>query len=421
MRIIIAGSVYYPAMNGQAIFTESLTEGLARNGHQVLSIIPSETGKPYSAVKNNVRLEAMPALNFNQLHPDTYLSLFALERVREVMLSFRPEVVHIQDHYPLSRAALKVARELGVPVIGTNHFMPENLAAFVPFSAHLKPFYNRLMWNWMLDLYNRLDLVTAQSRASASLLRKQGLKPAAFPVSCGINLSRFHPDPTIDRAAIRQRYGIHPDKKVILFVGRVDFEKRVDVLLQAMASLQREDVQLVIAGKGSAADALKQMAADLRLGNPEVRRGSSVHFPGFIPAQDLPALLNSADIFTMPSEAELLSIATLEAMACGKPVLLANAVALPELVSQGKNGYTFEPGNPSDAARCINALADHPERWNLMGQLSREKAQYHSLENALKQYTALYTSLLHESSIIAGTDNTPSSPKKRWAFLHQKK
>jgi glycosyltransferase involved in cell wall biosynthesis len=96
----------------------------------------------------------------------------------------------------------------------------------------------------------------------------------------------------------------------------------------------------------------------------------------------------------MPSEAELLSIASLEAMACARPVLLAEAVALPELVTDGQNGYLFRPGDPIDAARCMALLADHPENWPAMGVISQEKANYHSMENTLKQYESIYTALL---------------------------
>jgi glycosyltransferase involved in cell wall biosynthesis len=192
--------------------------------------------------------------------------------------------------------------------------------------------------------------------------------------------------------ALCQRYGIDPQRKVFLFVGRVDYEKRLDVLLRAMKLLQREDVQLVIAGRGTEKEKLEAQARELEL-------GQRVHFAGFVPSEDLPALLNSVDIFTMPSQAELLSIASLEAMACGRPVLLANAVALPELVTVGGNGYLFEPGNPVDAARYLNLLADHPEHWARMGAASLEIARSHGMENILRQYENIYVASLQENPV----------------------
>ena len=386
MRILIAGTVNYPAMNGQAIFTQSLTEGLALRGHEVLSIFPSELGHAYSCIRNNVQIEALRSTNLTMIHSDSYFSLFSENAIQKIFQTFKPEVVHVQDHYPLSQDVVHVARRHGLPLIGTNHFMPENLAAFVPLISNIKPVYNRIMWSWMLNLYNRLDVATAQSRASAALLRAQGLSIPVYSVSCGIDLDRFKPDPDINREEIRKRYGLDPRRTLFLFVGRVDFEKRLDVLIHALKHLDRDDIQLGIAGHGAAQESLRSLVSELGL-------GERVHFTGFVPAADLPALLNSADIFSMPSQAELLSIASLEAMACGLPVLLANAVALPELAGDGVNGYLFRPGNSQDAARCMALLADHPEQWARMGDGSLEKSQFHSLENALKQYENLYINL----------------------------
>jgi glycosyltransferase involved in cell wall biosynthesis len=187
----------------------------------------------------------------------------------------------------------------------------------------------------------------------------------------------------MDRLACRARYGLDPQRTIFLFVGRVDKEKRVDVLLRAIHLLQRDDIQLVVAGRGAALGEFQALAKSLKL-------GERVRFTGFIPNEDLPMLLNSIDIFTMPSEAELLSIASLEAMACARPVLLADAVALPELVTQGVNGYLFKPGDAEDAARYMRLLADQRDRWEQMGKASLERARAHSLELTIQRFESLY-------------------------------
>jgi 1,2-diacylglycerol 3-alpha-glucosyltransferase len=392
MRILIAGTVNYPARNGQAVFTEHLTEGLAQQGHEILSVFPSEKGSAYHIRRNGVEIEALKSVNLNMLHSDTYLSLFSERIIQRIFDSFEPEIVHIQDHFPLSRDVVQVARQRNVRLIGTNHFMPENLAAYIPVISNVKPVYNWIMWSWMLDVYNRLEVATAQSKASANLMKAQGLRIPVYPVSCGIDLKRFHPDTSVDRASICARFNLDPKRIIFLFVGRVDHEKRLDVLLQALNHLQRDDIQLAIAGHGAEREKLETMAKELGL-------GERVRFAGFIPCDDLPALLNSVDIFTMPSEAELLSIASLEAMACGRPLLLANAVALPELVMVGSNGYLFEPGDALDAARCMALLADHPEHWARMGAVSVEKARYHGLENTIREYGSIYNALLQDNPL----------------------
>jgi 1,2-diacylglycerol 3-alpha-glucosyltransferase len=387
MRILITGETYYPALNGQAIFTTNLAEGLVKRGHEVLMVYSSEKGLAYRSQRNGVHLEAIKSVSLRKLHENAYFTAFPGKDVQRILNAFQPEIIHIQDHYLLSRSFVKTAEQYGIKCVGTNHFMPENLAPYVPLLSKIKPLYNHIFWQWMLEVYNHVEVATAQSKASAALVRSEGLHRPIFPVSCGIDLERFHPDPLTDRAACRARYGLDVNRKIFLFVGRVDKEKKLDVLLKALSILQRDDIQLAIAGRGAALNELQKMTVDLNIQDRVV-------FTGFVSDDDLPALLNSIDIFTMPSEAELLSIASLEAMASGKPVLLADAVALPELVTNGVNGYLFNPGDYENAAKYMALLADHPEHWADMGKASLEKSRYHSLDNIIRQYEMIYEALV---------------------------
>ena len=402
MRILIAGQTFTPALNGQSIFCTNLAEGLAKRGHQVVMVAPSLHKKPYRAEQNGVDLHAVRTVHLGMFHPDAYLNLPATRTIQHIFDTFRPEVIHVHDHYPISQNVIRVARQRGIRVLGTNHFMPENLAPYIPLPASFKTFFQRTLWWWMLLTYNHLDIVTGPSRTAVTIMRRNGLKPPAYPISCGVDLNRFHLLPELDRIELRQRYGLDPSRKVFLFVGRVDGEKKIDVLLRAFSLFDRDDIQFAVAGNGAALLHLTTLAQELGL-------GERVRFTGFIPNDDLPSLLNSADIFTMPSEAELLSIASLEAMACSRPLLLAHAQALPELVDEGVNGYLFKPSNIEDAADNILRLADHPERWNAMGAASLRKVQRHSLENTLRSYEKLYTSLANNPRTRLLT-KTPSAP-----------
>jgi glycosyltransferase involved in cell wall biosynthesis len=109
--------------------------------------------------------------------------------------------------------------------------------------------------------------------------------------------------------------------------------------------------------------------------------------------------LNSIDIFIMPGDAELLSIASLQAMACARPMLVADAVALPELVSEFENGLLFRPGDVDDAAHCLAFLVDHPERWSDMGAASLLRSKNHHLDHIISEYEKLYRSLVDEEPI----------------------
>ncbi len=382
---MIAGATYFPALNGQSVFMVHLAEGLAAQGHEVGALFPGR--RALSSRMNGVRLEAVRSLELSLVRADAYFPYLYAGRIRDVFEAFRPEVLHIHDHYPLSITAVREARRRGIPIVGTNHFVPANVEPYIPASTLLRPVLDRMLWQWMFRVYRRLDFVTAPSQAAVDLLQSQGLRVPMRAVSCGTDLTRFHPDPNVDRAAARRTYGLEPDSKLFLYVGRVDREKRIDVLLHAIRLLPRDDIQLAIAGQGAALNRLQLMSQTLQL-------GKRVRFLGRVPNEHLNLLLNSADVFALASEAELLSIASLEAMATGRPLLLADAGALPELVVPGINGYLFRPGDARDAAQYMKLLADQPALREQMGRASRERVQPHSMEFALQTYTGIYRQVL---------------------------
>jgi glycosyltransferase involved in cell wall biosynthesis len=294
----------------------------------------------------------------------------------------------------MSTAAVREARRRGIRTLGTNHFMPANLAPHIPGYGLLGASLERRLWNWMLSLFNRLDFVTAPSHSAVALIQSQGLRVPAAPISCGIDLHRFHPEPAMDRSAERRKHGLDPERVLFITVGRVDGEKRLDVLMRAVSRLRRDDVQLAIVGEGAAAGRLEALHRSLQLGD-------CVRFLGRVPHDELPDLLRCADAFAMASQAELLSIASLEAMATGLPLVLANAMALPELVTPGENGFLFEPGNPEDAARNMEVLAANPGLRATMGDASLRRVGPHSLESVIERYAALYVQVLEGSADFA--------------------
>lgn len=392
MRILIASSTYTPAMNGQAVFTTNLAEGLVKQGHDVQVVIDSQNRVASQRIVNGVKVTSLRSVSLSVLHPGVYFSPFPGSEVKRLLASFQPEIVHIQDHYPICRSMVSLARKSKLKIVGSNHFIPENLAPYVPGLSKIKPVFNWLLWQWMLDVYKHVDVISAQSNAAVRLIKLQGLQMPILPVSCGIDLDLYRPVPNNDRQLYREKYGIDPHKKVFFFLGRIDGEKRIDLLIRAMQQISRDDIQMVIAGHGKVEANLRRMAADMHL-------IQKVRFAGFIPGEDVPGLMNSADVFVMPSEAELLSISTLEAMACGRPVLLANALALPELVRDGENGYLFTPGDEQDLIGHINLLADQPECWETMGRISREIAMGHRLEDTIEKFERIYSQLVLQGAV----------------------
>ena len=382
MRILIVTQTYSYG-NGQASFTIHLAEGLAQQGHQVMVITPSAQMKSYSIQQNGVLVEKVAALHMSVLHPTMYITPFPAYRVKQLLREFQPEVVHIQDHYFLCSAVVNEARRLRIPLIGTNHFLPENLLPFFRKFPTVQYFFTLPLWKMMLSVFNKLDVATVPSRTAARILQNQPIRIPVRAISNGVDTYRFHLDPETDRLGIRRKYHLASDRVLFLYVGRLDGEKGLDILLEAVSLLPRDNFQLAIVGQGLYGQLLEKQVQTLGL-------EEHVVFIGFVEPEYLPALYNSADIFVMPSPEELQSIATLEAMACGKPILAANGRALPELVEPGVNGYLFQPTQPEDAARKMHQIMEESEKWSAMGQARLERSQGHSLQNTIAHYEEQY-------------------------------
>jgi 1,2-diacylglycerol 3-alpha-glucosyltransferase len=406
MRILMAGTTYAPAFNGQAIFMTNLAEQLAAAGHSVAVLAPSEDGPAQESVVNGVQVVRPPTVRLTHWHSNAVVPLASGPVVDALFDRFRPQVVHIHDHYPLSWRVAQAARRRKFPVIGTNHFMPENLAPYLPLWKIGQPLYRAALWRWMLRLYNTLDFVTVQSRTAGEILAGQGLRRPLHLISCGVDLAEFYVDATVDQQAVRRRFGLHPTARLLLYVGRVDEEKRLDVLIHALARSGSADCHLAVGGRGAALTALKALVSQLGL-------GERVHFLDYVPDEEKRDLLNSADIFAMPSDAELLSIATLEAMACGRPILAARAQALPELVAEQVNGRLFRANDVDDAAAVLTELVSRPQNWPAMGVASRQRAESHGWPGVLAGYTHLYEEAIQYSFRIV--ENDPLLPVKKRA------
>jgi phosphatidylinositol alpha 1,6-mannosyltransferase len=291
--------------------------------------------------------------------------------------------VHTQGHMVAGRAVVRAAVHADRPLVATNHLMPENLVAHVPGPQVLKRMAARIAWQDLGRVFGRADIVTAPTPRAVELLERGTGLTGASPVSCGIDIDGYHsePDPP----------GVVPS---VLFVGRLDQEKRVDELIRAFAAVpERHAARLEIVGDGARRADWTALAAGLGIGDRTT-------FHGFVPEDELRAAYSRAAVFVMPGIAELQSIATLEAMAAGTPVLAADAMALPHLVHPGRNGWLFAPGDvPELTARLVTLLRD-PALRRRMGARSRRLAADHAIGATLDAFEAIYRRLAAGGSAL---------------------
>jgi glycosyltransferase involved in cell wall biosynthesis/drug/metabolite transporter (DMT)-like permease len=392
LRVVIGADTYFPDVNGAARFTERLATGLAERGHDVHVVAPSPTGEPHRHRLDGVTVHRVRSHRYRQRTGFRMCLPWAAARAtRAVLEELNPDVVHVQSHFAIGRGLINAARRAGTPVVATNHVMPENLIGHFPVPPALRrPAYG-LMWRDLRRVLGKAAVVTAPTPRAVELLATAARLDHAIPVSCGIDIENYHTDPPAGThfgeasSCTSTPSGRAP---IVLFVGRLDPEKRVDELIRAVAALPPTmPIHLEIVGDGTLRDEWAELGRELGL-------GARLSFRGLVSEEELVAAYASAAVFVMPGIAELQSLATLEAMAASTPVIAADAMALPHLVHPGRNGWLYPPGDvPALSAHLTRLLAD-PALRTRMGSVSRDMVAEHSLDATLATFENIYARLL---------------------------
>jgi len=388
---MITADTYYPAVSGLARFVRQLSEGLSRRGHEVHLVVPSWVGEPVTTMTEGVTVHGVRSYRLLPGRPVLRLSGRGAARsaVAALLNQLSPELVHINGQHLIGRAALAAAEAAGVPVLATNHFMPENVVDEFPMPRFMRRRFVRWLWSDTGRALLRCTAVTAPTATAAQMLAARAGIPDATAISCGIDMSRF-PAPNSVRRSGRS----------VLYVGRLDREKRLGDLLRAIAMAPGLELDLIGAGRDD--KTLKRLVGRLGIAD-------RVRFRGRVSEVELLRAYAEAGVFCMPGVAELQSLATLEALAAGLPVIAADAAALPHLVRAGITGWLYPPGDVSELARRLAETAGDEPRRAAMGRAARDLASRHALAATLDGYEHIY-------QMIAGTAVTSVALRQQFGI-----
>jgi glycosyltransferase involved in cell wall biosynthesis len=393
--VVIGCDTFPPDINGAARFAERLAAGLQGRNHEVHVIAPS-TNKRYGVYREVHagvpivvhRLKSYPVPQHKFLR---YISPFGLRsRLMKLVKNIGPDVIHIQSHLMVGRYLSKVARELNIRLVATNHTMPENLVRYSLLMPKLfERLATRLVWADTGNVVSRAAVVTTPTRRAAEILNRATGIAGIYAISCGIDSRPFASAPPVSNQNPRA-----------LFLGRLDYEKHVHILIEAFSNINsHQRATLEIVGDGSERESLESWAQECGVADRVV-------FAGSIPDSELSAAYARASVFVMPSIAELQSIATMEAMASGRPVIAANAAALPHLVHDGENGFLFEPDNVEQLAQLLDRVfAMNDSDLQTLGDKSLHLIQSHDINRTLDAFEKIYRNQMIDLSDTV--DNEP--------------
>ncbi|MSU75880.1 glycosyltransferase family 4 protein [Patescibacteria group bacterium] len=388
MKVLIATESYWPNLDGGSVVERNLAHGLADLGHEVRVVAPSPTGKAFVQTDGNTDIHRTQSFKlpgkFGKVGARG--SWFPSKLIKDLIDGWQPDIIHIHNPFTIGRAAMKHGRAANVPVVATNHNMPENTLDNLGFLGKLIPNGNARIWKWQMKFLNQANFVTSPTQTAVDLLLAHGLSVPNKPVSNGVDLKRYNT--TISKADVVRKYHL-PNKPIVLYMGRLDAEKRMDVWLKSAPLIRQQiDAHFLIGGRGGEVAKLKRLAAELGV-------AQHVTFAGSVPEELLPAFYHAGTVFAISSPAELQSLVLLEAMASGLPVAAADAAALPELCKSGRNGYLFMPGNPDSMAKSVTRILQNPAMGKKMGVESRKIVEeHHDVRKMPKNYANIYKQVI---------------------------
>jgi len=387
MKILLATESYYPNIDGGAIAQHNLVLELKKRGHDIGVIAPSYSHK-YSIEKEDgttifrTRGIKLPLY----MHGRYHFSLFPYFQVRKIIKKFKPDIVNICSPYPIGICAYICSRKQDIPVVGSIHILPDNM--ITPFhKLKNQERVENYSWKYLIYFFNLVDWATIPTKTGAEIYKNRGLIKNITPISNGLRTEIFNPKN--DGEYLREKFDL-PKKNIVLYTGRINEEKNLDVLINAIPYvLKNIDAHFLIVGSGGEyKQSLIKLTEDLN-----VRENTT--FTDFLDWDDYPNIYSIADVFAMPSEAELQSIVTMEAVASGLPIVVVNKGALPELASN-YNGLIFEPKNSKQMAECITRILTDETLKKKMGENSLKLIKEHTIESIAVKFEGIYKKVLDQ-------------------------
>jgi glycosyltransferase involved in cell wall biosynthesis len=276
-------------------------------------------------------------------------------------------------------------RRRGIPVVATYHthypdYVPHITRGKLP--SALGELGAKTAKGIVRHIFGMADVVTAPTRELAGELRSYGLKRVVH-LPNGIDLAKIR-CAARDVAAFRKAHGIVDGTKAAIYLGRLSFEKKVDVLIEAFRMVKGGDKILIIAGGGPSLEKFRELA-----GIPDAK---NIVFTGFVerPA----AAYRAAQVFVSASESETFGLTFVEAMHMGLPAIGVRKLGAKEVITDGKDGLLVEPGDPAALACAMERLLDDGRLRRRMGAEGRKTARRYAIQNSVKETLAIYRRLL---------------------------
>ena len=383
MRIAIFSDCYFPVKNGVVTSVSELKAGLESKGHHVIVLTVRE--KDYQDKESGIiRFPAIPI----GLGTELAFGLVNQSTVNCLIQTHKIDLVHIHTEVSLCLSGIRAARKFAIPRIHTTHTMWEDYRHYVLNGLVFRP--------GLIKMLAKLSLRGASGLVAPSVKAKnyyQAIVPG-IPyeiIPNGMHAGKFKRE----RFSIqeinqtRSKWAIGFGDKVLLFVGRIGKEKRVDELFDAILPVLKDypRTKMVFVGDGPRRKPLQSKVNDLKI-------SERCLFTGYVNWDSVHELYCLADLFVTTSLSEVHSMTLIEAMMCSLCIVARRDQSNVESVCDGKNGYLVD--SDTHLAEKIRSLLDDEIRLKQFGQASLEISKQYSRDTHTKRMEAFYKRIIAE-------------------------
>ena len=379
LRIALFSGNYNYVRDGANQALNRLVGYLLRQGAQVRVYSPTVEEPAFPPTGDLVSVPSMAIPN----RPEYRIPLSLSASVKRDLEGFAPNIVHISSPDRVARQAAKWARDRQLPVLASVHTRFETYFRYYNMS-----FLEPVVEAWLRKLYRKCDALVAPSESMAQVLREQRMNYDIDIWSRGVDRDIFN---TARRdLQWRRDIGIEDDMPAIGFLGRLVMEKGLDVFSDTIDQLRRRDIRhkVIVIGEGPARGWFENRLPDAR-------------FVGFQAGPDLARAVASMDMLFNPSVTETFGNVTVEAMACGLPVVAAKATGSQSLVVDNVSGRLIAPGAIAQFADALRSYCEDSALRSEHGKAGEQRSLDYSWDAINQAVADTYLRLLRQRSIKA--------------------
>jgi len=371
---------------GSIVSTLRFAERLKKRGHKIIFIAAKDKEKRDISFYEGFKIYRFFSIALPGSKGQYLISFPKVKAIKHILNEEKIDLVHVIDPTPAAILCVKAAKSLGIKVVAHSHTQPENLCMQLPKFVQSKSL-NNLIYNYIVWIYRKVDAVICPSKFAERMLYKFDKNLKTYVISNGVDLSRFK---KVDYKKLSDSGKSSSKEKLILYVGRLHMEKSVHTLIESMPYILKKlkNVCLDIVGAGHLQEDLKNLAKDLGILD-------KITFTGKISDKDLLKEYNNCDLFVLPSIAELEGMVVLEAMACGKPILISDSKLSASSDFVNGNGLVFKLQNPKDLAEKALIILTNERKIKKMAAESYRQIQGYDINKSVDKLENLYYKVLN--------------------------